>query len=84
MKRADIWKSILDERTRQSKKWDSHHQWGYGDCSSRMVEPIVKVAVLTEETGEVARAVLDGSEIDDLRAELVQVAAVCVAWLESL
>ena len=53
------------------------------DCSSLDVPPIVKVAVLTEETGEVARAVLDDDTADLIR-ELVQVAAVAVAWLESL
>lgn len=42
--------------------------------------------VLAEEVGEVMRAVLDGEDVDEyeLRDELVQVAAVCVAWLESL
>lgn len=49
-----------------------------------------KLAVLTEVVGEVARAVLElkslvnASGNTDLRAELVQVAAVAVAWLESL
>jgi hypothetical protein len=43
----------------------------------------VKVAVLLEEVGEVARAVLDG-DLDTLTDELVQVAAVAVAWLEAL
>lgn len=47
-----------------------------------------KLAAVCEEIGEVGRAVLgqrmlvnDGG---DLRKELVQVAALCVAWLESL
>ena len=43
----------------------------------------VKVAVLTEEVGEVARAALE-HDTDGLRLELVQVAAVAVAWLEAL
>lgn len=82
MTRDDIWAAILVERLRQAAKWRSPHSWGEGDCSSDSVAPIVKAAVLAEECGEVARAVLDGS--DNLRAELVQVAAVAVAWLESL
>lgn len=48
-----------------------------------------KLGVLMEEVGEVARAALradrlvtDGSE--HLKTELIQVAAVCLAWLESL
>ena len=43
----------------------------------------MKAAVLNEECGEVARAVLDRDE-DALVNELIQVAAVAVAWLESL
>ena len=38
-------------------------------------------AILIEEVGEVSKALLTGG---DLEAELVQVAAVAVAWLESL
>jgi hypothetical protein len=38
--------------------------------------------VLAEECGEVARSALDGTL--DLKDELIQVAAVAVAWLESL
>jgi NTP pyrophosphatase (non-canonical NTP hydrolase) len=43
-----------------------------------------KLAVLTEELGEVAKVVVDGSNRVQLRNELTQVAAVAVAWLESL
>jgi len=84
MTRAEAFELIEAERYRQAVKWSNEHTWGYGDCSSDDVQPIVKVAVLTEETGEVARAVLDRQPVSDLRAELVQVAAVAVAWLESL
>jgi NTP pyrophosphatase (non-canonical NTP hydrolase) len=45
------------------------------------------LAILTEEVGEVARAVIDIPRGEclpaDLLAELVQVAAVAVAWLEA-
>ena len=75
---------VTAERERQFGLWDRSHDWGSGDCSSLFVQPIVKVAVLTEECGEVARAVLDLSPVDVLREELTQVAAVCVAWLEAL
>jgi hypothetical protein len=83
MKRSDIWREIKAERERQSQQWGAEHAWGAGDCSSALVEPIVKAAVLNEECGEVARAVLDRDE-DALVNELIQVAAVAVAWLESL
>jgi hypothetical protein len=74
---------VVAERGRQGVKWDGPHGWGSGDCSSDDVAPIVKSAVLAEECGEVARAVLDKDDAA-LRLELVQVAAVAVAWLESL
>lgn len=86
MTRADIYHLIDAERARQSEYWSAPHAWGKGDCSSTEVAPIVKVAVLAEECGEVARAVLDhlaDSGGRHLREELVQVAAVCVAWLET-
>jgi NTP pyrophosphatase (non-canonical NTP hydrolase) len=83
--RVGIYSAIDAERKRQAEKWSGKHQWGEGDCSSLRVAPMVKMAVLTEEVGEVARAMLDTEEtVEALRAELVQVAAVAVAWLESL
>lgn len=83
MNRHDINEAIDKERTRQQLKWGGGHDWGSGDCSSAHVAPTVKAAVLSEECGEVARAVLDRDD-DALRVELIQVAAVAVAWLESL
>jgi hypothetical protein len=83
MTRADVYAAIDEERRRQYLKWGGTHAWGVGDCSSWKVAPTVKAAVLTEECGEVARAVLDASD-NNLRAELIQVAAVAVAWLEAL
>ena len=83
MNRDEVFDAIDAERVRQGEKWSHWHRWGYGDCSQQGLLLPVKVAVLTEEVGEVARAVLDGDK-DQLRAELVQVAAVAVAWLESL
>jgi len=84
VRRADIYAAIDDERDAQARKWDRPHPWGHGDCSSPAVDYTVKVAVLAEEVGEVARAVLDVEHTDRLRTELVQVAAVAVAWLEAL
>lgn len=50
-------------------------------CADSEMDAGIKLAVLIEEVGEVGRAMLgDG----DLRAELIQVAAVAVAWAESL
>jgi hypothetical protein len=81
--RTAILDAIAAERARQSGLWDRHHAHGHGDCSSAAVPDAVKVAVLAEEAGEVARAFLDGDR-NGLRRELVQVAAVAQAWLEAL
>ena len=81
MKREQIYRLIDAERERQTVLWLQPHAWGIGDCSSPNVAPMVKVAVLAEESGEVARSILDGS---DPLEELVQVAAVAVAWLEGM
>lgn len=83
MTRDEAYALIGAERDRQEEKWAHTHDWGQGSCSSPDVAPTVKAAVLTEECGEVARAVLDRKP-DDLRDELVQVAAVAVGWLEGL
>lgn len=40
-------------------------------------------AILAEEAGEVAHAVLEKDD-ENLKEELIQVAAVAVAWLESI
>jgi NTP pyrophosphatase (non-canonical NTP hydrolase) len=64
---------IYDERIRQDKKW--------GKINKKML-PLMP-SVLLEEAGEVARAVLE-KDHENLQVELVQVAAVCVKWLEIL
>lgn len=54
---------VREERSRQDKKWGP-------ECP----QPLQMVSVLTEELGEVARAVNDG-DAQNLEDELVQVAA---------
>lgn len=71
--RATIFRAVLDEMRRQVKKWgpqDSHtlDRWN---------------AILTEEVGEVSRAINDGNE-NNLDTELIQVAAVALSFLEKL
>ncbi len=83
MNRDDVYLAIDDERARQRDRWSAPHAWGQGDCSSMSVSRTVKAAVLAEECGEVARAVLE-QDHRGLRTELIQVAAVAVAWLESM
>lgn len=68
--RSDIFMAISTERQRQDRL---HPDDDYPDS--------VFLAVLVEEVGEVARAMLEG-EPKQLRDELVQVAAVCIRRLE--
>jgi NTP pyrophosphatase (non-canonical NTP hydrolase) len=67
---------VATERLLQDEKWGD--QSGHPDLFWN--------AILGEEVGEVHRALLkqDGERSGDLRHELVQVAAVAVAWVEAL
>jgi NTP pyrophosphatase (non-canonical NTP hydrolase) len=63
-----IFDAIMQERSRQ----DELHIWN---------KRTDRLAVLVEEVGEIAAAIQgDG----DLAEELVQLAAVCVRWLEDI
>ena len=73
---------ITNERESQDRKWGEQNHNDY-----------VWNAILTEEVGEVSKAILesrdsgiglDAINVDELEKELVQVAAVCVAWLEAI
>ena len=81
MTRAAAFAAVSAERDRQATMWAAPHDHGQGDCSSPDVPLMVKIAVLGEEFGEVARAALDGKP-DQMRTELTQLAAVAVAMLE--
>lgn len=76
-RRDPIHSAVDDERRRQDEKWG----WPNAGLASDNVYK--KVAILAEEMGEVANAVLEGDH-ENLKVELVQVAAVCFAWLESI
>ena len=72
MTRAKIFDLIVAERKRQDTKWgtpNAHYDFVWN-------------AILNEEVGEVAHALLKPN--CDLKNEIVQVAAVAVAWLEDL
>lgn len=74
----DVLAEIEFERDRQDQQWgdQSHHP------------DTTWLAILTEELGECAQAVLHdqfgGKAAGTLRDELVQVAAVAVAWIEAV
>lgn len=67
-------KTILEERARQDTKFG---------LLPRNLDPMLWLTVLTEEVGEVARAVLEDSP-SQYEKELTQVAAVALAALEDL
>lgn len=87
--RAHIFAEISRERERQEHlKTAGKFRFTNADPEMPMGD---KVAVLGEEFGEVCCASLnvqglstDGAERANLRKELVQLAAVTVAWLEAL
>jgi len=67
---------IMAERQRQDELWGppqhEHYTW---------------LAILTEEVGEIAYEILSGGGVGrviELRKELIQAAAVLVAWVEQL
>jgi hypothetical protein len=68
----EVFSLTVAERAKNRLRW--------GDQSGNT--PEIWVTVLSEEVGEVSRALLERSPLDHLRAELVQVLAVCIAWLE--
>lgn len=79
MKRTAAITAILKERFRQDQKWGtrfpgrSHDRW---------------LTILAEEFGEAAEAILqsdnpNGDEkLEDVRKEVIQIAAVALSWLE--
>jgi NTP pyrophosphatase (non-canonical NTP hydrolase) len=81
-----IFRAILQERRRQDDlKRERKFEFS---CADRETSDFFALAILLEEVGEVARATLgrhgkvcDGQELE---SELIQVAAVTVAWLEKL
>lgn len=72
-----IWRDILTERQRQ----DARHDGGI-ERHAAEGDHLLALAVLTEEVGEVAQEVLGNRY--GLRDELIQVAAVAVAWVQAI
>lgn len=67
---------VRQERLRDEGKFS--HTCAQPDCPNHL-----RFAALMEEVGEVAHAHLEGDP-DEMRKELIQVAAVCVAWVEGI
>lgn len=77
MHRPKVIKTISEERERQDVKWgEQNHSDEWWQL------------ILTEEVGEVSQAILHdefgGKAAGQVKAELVQLAAVAVAWLECI
>jgi len=76
-----VFELIRAERDKQDKKW--------GANAIRTVGPDSRMCILAEEVGEAAEVVNrmrdEGVDLtSELRKELIQVAAVAVAWLEKI
>lgn len=71
MEQQKILELIKVERDRQDTKWgkNSHN-------------PIVWYLIAQEEMSEINKGLLKGDKWDAIQHEIVQLAAVCVAWLE--
>lgn len=69
---TDIVNEIKEERQRQDNKWGEQNHFAYK-----------WLAILSEEVGEAAKAALEEKPLE-YREELIQVAAVAVAAIESL
>lgn len=84
-KRALALALVGAERARQNELWP-------GQTCADSIPHAAKLAILAEEFGEVSheltealnRGDIEAPDLDALRDELVQVAAVAVAWIESL
>lgn len=89
-----VLEDVVTERLRQEKLGVAHRSEGvdWRSCADPLLEggDDRRLAILTEEVGECARAILEavyegaGAPDGPLRAELVQTAAVAVAWVEAI
>lgn len=76
MKHSEIFDAIIKERERQE-------QLHPGQTLGHPIEPPLAITILLEEVGECARAVLERDK-EQLKKELIEVAACCTAWLETM
>jgi NTP pyrophosphatase (non-canonical NTP hydrolase) len=88
-KAEGVLQDVLAERQRQIASWGATK----GDCAQPSTPDTRRLGILMEEVGEVAELVNDdgilsdrprGVVVKEMYEELVQVAAVAVAWCEGL
>jgi len=85
---ADIAQEVLEERIRAHRK----HVANGGSMEEKEWEDDAWLPVLVEEVGEVARALCEHRHLkfndvvlkQELRAELIQVAAMTTAWIAAI
>lgn len=80
----DVLFLVEDERARQISLWGGREGDGVENPNQ---SNYMRLRVLAEEFGEVAEAMgrpEDGNGTKHLKTELIQVAAVAVAWIEAL
>ena len=75
-RQEEIFNKVFEERKNQDAKWGEQNH-----------EPYKWMAILGEEVGESNKAVLENDfgngSLDDYRKEMIQVAAVAIAAIES-
>lgn len=69
----DVSLLIKEERLKQIEKWGDQNHPHFAFLS-----------ILSEEIGELAKEINEGADEDRMQSELVQIAAVAYAWIESL
>jgi|SRR5579859_6031151 len=88
VRRSRIFIALENERHRQEKLREAG-KFTY-TCASVEMTDLERYTVLGEEVGEIGHELNGGIGVgkwpnrDRLRKELVEVAAVCVAWIEAL
>ena len=77
---SNLWVEILTGRAK------AHQKHGANSIEAIPADDPRWLSILVEEIGEVAHAMTydSGQTIDDIRAELVDVAAVATAWIDSI
>lgn len=77
-----VLRKIIAERKRQEKLCrDGKFSF---TCASPDISEMAKLPILVEEVGEVAKEVTEAESLYRLQTELIQVAAVAVAWASAL
>lgn len=85
--RESAFADIRAERARQDHACEDpvNRLNGWRKFNEKDSTDLYKLAILMEEVGEVGTEILQGNEDGaDLTKELIQVAAVAVAWIEAL